>query len=278
MPAGKRETVIEQNSFSGSVSPTYKMGETAYSKFFDNTSGKWERWSGSGAPTVASRLQIHSGSDYADIGYSGSDLSIPVTVIAGDIEFGTIAITGSTVTFPVTGSMDARQSGSWNVDARQSGSWGVGVTEDIGKSITGSIGLSVTGSTIVGDIGKSITGSIALTVSNLRVTGSLTTTLYSAFNFALGATGSTGSGNFNVSQYSGKSAYAYLHTATTSGSLIVSGSFDGTNYFQFRSGSFVNGSLQWFTFFDAVPNISVNLFNQVTGSAISGSLYLVAQA
>jgi len=204
-------------------------------------------------------IKIHSGSGYTDVGYSGSDLSIPVTVIAGDIEFGTIAITGSTVTFPVTGSVDARQSGSWNVDARQSGSWGVGVTEDIGKSIT---------------------GSIALTVSNLRVTGSLTTTLYSAFNFALGATGSTGSGNFNVTQYSGKSAYAFIGTTqNASGSLIVSGSFDGgTNYFQFRSGSFGSGSLQWFTFFDGVTHISVNLFNQVTGSAVSGSLYLVAQA
>lgn len=100
---------------------------------------------------------------------------------------------------------------------------------------------------------------------------------YEAYNFTLGATGSTGSGNLDVSPYTTKSAYAYIHTTqNASGSLVVSGSLDasGTNYFTIRSGSFNSGSLQWFTFYDAIKYVSVNLYNQVSGSAISGSLYL----
>jgi len=47
------ETIAEKTSFSGSPQTSWRPGETAYTKWFDNTSGKWERWSGSGAPQVS---------------------------------------------------------------------------------------------------------------------------------------------------------------------------------------------------------------------------------
>ncbi len=99
--------------------------------------------------------------------------------------------------------------------------------------------------------------------------------LYNFDNVPINATGSTGSGNFDVSNFYTKSAYAYIGTQTAaSGSLIISGSFDRVHYYTFLSGSFLSGSVSYYTFTDAIPFISVNLYNHVTGSAISGSLFL----
>ena len=44
------ETTCEQSSMFGNK--TYKAGEAAFLKYFDNTSQSWERLSGSGAPNV----------------------------------------------------------------------------------------------------------------------------------------------------------------------------------------------------------------------------------
>lgn len=103
--------------------------------------------------------------------------------------------------------------------------------------------------------------------------------LYSSVNGTVAASSGITSGNYNVFPYTTKSVYAYIGTTqNATGSLVVSGSFDGTNYYTLRSGSFSSGSLTWFTIFDAVSQVSVNLYNQVTGSAISGSIYLAVQS
>ena len=105
-----------------------------------------------------------------------------------------------------------------------------------------------------------------------------TSTLYSFFNVTVGASGSTGSGNLNVSNYKTKSIYAFIHTTqNASGSLIISGSFNRTNFFEMESGSFNSGSLSWYTITDVVPIIQCSVRNYVTGSAVSGSLFVVAQ-
>lgn len=72
-------------------------------------------------------------------------------------------------------------------------------------------------------------------------------------SFVLGASGSTGSG-----------------------SLRVSGSFDGTNMIYVYTGSvFLSGSQgQYTTITDAFPYMQIYLFNEYTGSSISGSLFL----
>jgi len=101
------------------------------------------------------------------------------------------------------------------------------------------------------------------------------TTLYGFNNVPVASTGSTGSGIINVSQYYTKSAYAYISSATRSGSLIVSGSFDRTNWFTWKSGSFNSGAISYFTFTDAIPLVTVNIHNHYTGSAVSGSAWLV---
>ena len=43
------ETTLELINISGS-SPKYGVGSTSFPKYFDNTTQKWERQSGSGAP------------------------------------------------------------------------------------------------------------------------------------------------------------------------------------------------------------------------------------
>ena len=165
------ERFFERSSFLTGSQPTNKVGQTAYLKFYDNTSGLWERMSGSGAPNV--------------------------------IAVGSVGITGSST--------------------------------------------SVTNNT-----------------------------LYTFYNVSIGASGSTGSSTgVDVSTYSVKSIYAFIGTTqNASGSLVVSGSFDKTNYFQLKSGSLASGSLSYFTFFDGVQLIKPYLYNSAT-TAISGSLSVV---
>jgi hypothetical protein len=101
--------------------------------------------------------------------------------------------------------------------------------------------------------------------------------LYSFNNVTIGASGSTGSTAIDVSRYATKSAYGYIGTTqVASGSLVVSGSIDGTNYYSLQSGSSNSGSLITKTFTDAVRTVKVYLYNNVTGSVISGSVFLAA--
>jgi hypothetical protein len=113
--------------------------------------------------------------------------------------------------------------------------------------------------------------------SNFKTsTSGLSKTLYSTNNVTIGITGSIVSSAFDVSPYSVKSIYAYLYPTTqSSGSLVVSGSFDRTNYYQLKSGSFNSGSLSYFTFFDSVPLIKVSLISNNAAAAVSGSLFIV---
>ena len=99
-------------------------------------------------------------------------------------------------------------------------------------------------------------------------------TLYAFNNVPISSTGSTGSGEIDVTPHNTKSAYAYISGSAVSGSLIVSGSFDRTNWYTWKSGSFNSGSISYFTFTDAIPLITVNIHNHYTGS-VSGSLWLV---
>ena len=115
-----------------------------------------------------------------------------------------------------------------------------------------------------------------LVAPSITSPSSFTNTLYTFNNVTIGATGSTGSGTLDVSHYTTKSVYGYIGTTqNASGSLVVSGSFDGANYFQLKSGSFNSGSLSYFTFFEAVPLMQVFLYNS-SASVISGSLSATA--
>jgi hypothetical protein len=118
-------------------------------------------------------------------------------------------------------------------------------------------------------------------------TPSFTKLLYSAYNFAIttgasAANNATGSPVLDVSQYITKSVHTFLNLTPTAASaaLIISGSFDGTNWFVLRSGSFLTGSLNWFTFYDAVPKIQACIvISGITGSnTVTGSLYVTGQS
>jgi hypothetical protein len=103
--------------------------------------------------------------------------------------------------------------------------------------------------------------------------------VYSASAFTLNPTGSTGSGLLDVRKYKTKTGFCNIYPSINgSGSLSISGSFDGTNMFYIYTGSVLNsGSTgQYSTVTDAIPFISVYLNNSNTGSQISGSLFLSA--
>lgn len=212
--------------------------------------------------------------------------TVSVTTLLG----GTIGLSGSSYTFSTTGSTNATVVGgtvglsgsSYTVSVTGSQTVSGGTIGLSGSSYTlattGSTTATVAGGTI-GLSGSSYTVSVTGSMSAVRITGSLATNLYASNNSNITAGGGKTSGNLDVSGYSTKSIYGYLYPETScSGSLVVSGSFDGTNYYSFRdSGVFNSGSLMWFTIVDALPNLSANLYNSVTGSAVSGSLFVVGQ-
>jgi len=103
-------------------------------------------------------------------------------------------------------------------------------------------------------------------------------TLYSFHNVPVTVSGSTGSGDIDVSQYYTKTTYAYISGSTRSGSLTISGSFDATNWFKLTgSTNFNSGTLNYITMTDAIPTMRVHLGATYTGSAVSGSLFLVGR-
>jgi len=211
------ETVVEKTSFSGSPQTSWKLGETAYAKWFDNTSGKWERWSGSGAPTV-----VISG-------------TIPTTLV-GTAVSGSVGITGSAVL---------------NAQVR------------------------ITGSSIT----QSVSGSVSIASQPISTKPVEMTPLYSGSDFSIGAGLQTGSGVFSVGTSLKTTAIAFIGTQTNgSGSIVVSGSDWGSTYHPFITGSvFYSGSYSILTWEDLIPIVSVHLLNLNTGSAITGSLWLISR-
>jgi hypothetical protein len=217
----------------------------------------------SGESTVYITNPLTIGKASATLAVTGS-----VSSVAG----GSVGITGSQATLSVSGSLSSVAGGSIGLTGSQATLAVTGSLSLVSNVAGGSIGITGSQATI------SVSGSLG-SVNATKITGSLTDSLYGFNNLTIDASSSTGSSNFDVSSYGTKSAYAYIGvTQDASGSLVVSGSPNGTNYFQLRSGSFNSGSLFWFTIYDAIKNISVNLYNSVTGSAISGSLFLVCQA
>ena len=104
-----------------------------------------------------------------------------------------------------------------------------------------------------------------------------TKTLYSFNNVPIGATGSTGSEEINVTSYYTKTAYGFISGSSLSGSLTISGSFDNTNWFKITGSGVFNSatSVGYVTLTEPVTSIKISLYNNYTGSAVSGSLYLV---
>ncbi len=97
------------------------------------------------------QLQVYSGSGYVDAGFGEGYSDIPVTfttpgVVDTNIE-GQVQITGSTITLPITGSVDSRQSGSWII----SGSFGGIGDAPAGKQTT-RINYFYSGSYVTGSV------------------------------------------------------------------------------------------------------------------------------
>ena len=104
--------------------------------------------------------------------------------------------------------------------------------------------------------------------------------LYAAKSFSLGAGLQTGSPSIDVRPYSAKTVYAFIGTQQNgSGSVVVSGSFDNVTYHQYLVGAVFNSGSTGskVNIEDAVPYLSVHLSNSVTGSGITGSLYLMGR-
>lgn len=92
------ESNYELSSFTGSHR---KVGQTTFGKYFDETTQKWERWSGSGAPYVITVKSL-SLTDPSQVFNEDID-KIDYTYVAGLVE--TVkyySITGSNLLFTLT--------------------------------------------------------------------------------------------------------------------------------------------------------------------------------
>jgi hypothetical protein len=101
--------------------------------------------------------------------------------------------------------------------------------------------------------------------------------LYAAESFSLGAGLQTGSPSIDVRPYSTKTVYAFIGTQQNgSGSIVVSGSFDNTTWYNYLVGDVFNSGSTGskFNIDDVVPYLQVSLLNKVVASAITGSLFL----
>ena len=104
--------------------------------------------------------------------------------------------------------------------------------------------------------------------------------LYAVKSFSLGAGLQTGSPGIDVRPYKTKTVYATIWTGSdASGSLVVSGSFDNVTYHQYLVGAVFNSgsSGSKMNIEDALPYLSVHLKCEITGSALTGSLYLTGR-
>ncbi len=107
---------------------------------------------------------------------------------------------------------------------------------------------------------------------------------YSAPNFILlsGSTvstrSSTGSSQIDVSSFKTNNVCAYINPVQdASGSITVSGSPDGTNFYNIYSLTFNSGSFTGSNIGDSYSKVSVYLTNLVQDSSITGSLWLVCK-
>ncbi len=101
--------------------------------------------------------------------------------------------------------------------------------------------------------------------------------LYSFTNLTIASGSNTGS-TLDVSPYTRKQYYAYIGTTqNASGSLVISGSPDGTTFFQYSSGTFNSGSMYVTGSTDLMQTVQVSLRN-LTTAAISGSIYVLGFA
>ena len=90
----------------------------------------------------------------------------------------------------------------------------------------------------------------------------------------------TGSPTLDFNNYATKYITAYIHPwRASSGSIIISGSWDGTNWYNFTSSSIASGSLYQYTFTDVLPYIQVYFRTAATGSSVcTGSLYVYGRS
>ena len=104
--------------------------------------------------------------------------------------------------------------------------------------------------------------------------------LYAVKSFSLGGGLQTGSPSIDVRPYSTKTVYAFIGTQQNgSGSIVVSGSFDNTTWHNYIVGGVFNSGSTGskINLEDAVPYLSVHLKSEITGSALTGSLYLTGR-
>jgi hypothetical protein len=105
------------------------------------------------------------------------------------------------------------------------------------------------------------------------------TTLFDLTNFTIGAGLQTGSASIAVTSYDQKLVVAILSgSVDCSGSIVVSGSADGSNWFQYSESSlFASGSGLTASVNVPLKYIEACLKNYTTGSAVSGSLWLLGR-
>jgi hypothetical protein len=96
---------------------------------------------------------------------------------------------------------------------------------------------------------------------------------YSAKDFILGAGEQTGSPILDVKNFGTVTVFGHIGMLNGSGSLIVSGSFDGSTLYPVVTGSVFKSGSDMITITDAVPFMAGYLLS-ATAVSLTGSLFV----
>lgn len=103
------------------------------------------------------------------------------------------------------------------------------------------------------------------------------TVKYSATDFILGAGLQTGSPILDVKNFGTVTVFGYIGMLNGSGSLIVSGSFDGSTLYPVVTGSVFKSGSDMITITDSIPFLAGYLLS-ATAVSLTGSLYISVRA
>jgi len=218
-------------------------------------SGSFNALTVTGSGTITGSLSVFgviSGSDYEG--------SLHMQVQSPSGPWVNVGYTGSDLPIPISGSVDSRQSGSWEVSV-SGGS--VGITGSGTLNVQGSIGITGSSPLSLNLDGTAVSGSIG-------ITGSATLPVSLIGTSVSGSIGITGSASVEITKDIGKNITGSIGLSIT-GSSTIATTLVGTAV----SGSVgLTGSTQLPTSLTTDGNLKVAVLEGMSGSITSGAMYV----
>jgi hypothetical protein len=272
------ESIFENSTISGNNT---KVGQTSYQKYFDNTTGKWERLSGSGASTTNIMFISETGSTYG-VKHINNKIRVSAMPYLYDIAEGNVPNHNQytkmgTMTLGVTTEVDLWTQGGKYVFPTTSGSMRLQSTSANDK--TGSTGIQTVR---IGYLDKNFTSKTeTLSMNGTTSVPTVATDIYRVNSIRAASAGVTGSaiGTITLSGSTSSTVYRAMSIGLTRGrGLIYSVPTGSTVYLTDMHLSSVNASAGHYTRFTLRANYDDQLNEKVAFFQPYGEIILQDQA